>query len=274
MQRVRSIYSLINILSIDIAVGALCCALFFSDILNVHIRIYGLIALGLTVWIIYTADHLRDAKVIGRNASSPRHRFHFKYRTLLLPCLCVAVVADGVVILFMRTAVFYFGIYLALLVALYLVAQKYLKILKEVFIALLYTGGILLPSISVTSVQLGLGHYLLFLQLTIVAWVNLVIFSWFDYEQDVVEKQHSFVTAMGKNAASVWLLTMSGAHVAIFICHLILNALIIPAFVLFFMNVVMFTIFKAYRGHDKELFRWAGDAVFFIPGLFWLWLQL
>lgn len=274
MHRLRSFYGLINILSIDIAVGALCCALFFSSILEVQIRIYGLIALALTVWIIYTADHLRDAKVIGANAASSRHRFHYKYRKLLLTCLLLAVVVDAVVILRMRTQVFYFGIYLFLLVILYLTMQRHLKILKELFIAVLYTCGILLPSISVTSVELHLTHYLLFLQLTIVAWVNLLMFSWFDYEQDVREAQHSFVTAIGKKTTSSWLIATSGLQFVIFGLQLWLNVFETSASVLVLMNIALLSVFKAYREQDKEVFRWIGDAVFFIPGLFWLWHQL
>ena len=57
-------YQYINILSLDIAAGAVISAVFFAQIFNVQIKPYGLLALGLTVWIIYTVDHLRDAKKI------------------------------------------------------------------------------------------------------------------------------------------------------------------------------------------------------------------
>jgi hypothetical protein len=274
MQRLRATYGLINILSIDIAVGALCCALFFSDVLEVRIRVYGLIALALTVWIIYTADHLRDAKVIGMNAASARHQFHFRHRKVLFVCLLVGVVVDGVVILFMRTTVFFFGVYLFFLVALYLAAQKHLKILKEVFIAVFYTCGVLLPSISVTTVELELSHYLLFVQLSIVAWVNLLIFSWFDYEQDTHERQHSFVTATGKTTTSNWIFVASAVHLLTFLFQTWSRELMLSSAVMLLMNVMLIILFKTYREKDKELFRWAGDAVFFIPGIFWLWLQL
>jgi 4-hydroxybenzoate polyprenyltransferase len=274
MTRLRSFYGLINILSIDIAAGAVLCALFFSSMLDVQIRIYGLLALALTVWIIYTADHLRDAKVIGANAASARHQFHFRHRKILLVCLVAAVIADAVVILFMRTAVFYFGIYLFFLVTLYLATQKYLKILKEVFIAVLYTCGIVLPSISVTTMQLEFAHYILFAQFAIAAWVNLLIFSWFDYDQDMLEQQHSFVTATGKQKTVRWLTMVSVLHLLFFLFQVWANELIWFSMVVVLMNALLIILFKTYREKDKELFRWAGDAVFFIPGLFWLWHQL
>jgi hypothetical protein len=65
-----------NILSLDVVAGAVAGALFFGEILQVQLSFSVLTALGLTVWIIYTLDHLRDAKQILNVASTDRHRFH------------------------------------------------------------------------------------------------------------------------------------------------------------------------------------------------------
>ena len=67
-------YRLINILSIDVVAGAVCSALFFARLLQVSLLPYGIISLALTVWIIYTADHLLDAKRVEGVATTRRCR--------------------------------------------------------------------------------------------------------------------------------------------------------------------------------------------------------
>ena len=60
MSKILRLCQTLNILSIDIAAGAVICCAFFADILGVSVLPYGFITLGLTVWIIYTVDHLLD----------------------------------------------------------------------------------------------------------------------------------------------------------------------------------------------------------------------
>ena len=55
-------YRFINILSIDVAIGAVVNARFFAHLFGVPILHQGLISLGLAIWIIYTTDHLLDEK--------------------------------------------------------------------------------------------------------------------------------------------------------------------------------------------------------------------
>jgi len=174
----------------------------------VAIRPVGLLALALTVWVIYTADHLRDAYTIGKSASTLRHRFHQEhFRTLLIAALA-GVLVNVVIVFFIRKQVFVWGTVLAIGVGIYLIVQRYLKFLKEICIACLYTCGVLLPSITVTGVKLTTAHCLLIVQFMMVAWLNLLIFSWFDREDDKQDRQPSFVTMLGEpvTRASIWCL--------------------------------------------------------------------
>ncbi|HEX8061295.1 MAG TPA: hypothetical protein VF473_10190, partial [Cyclobacteriaceae bacterium] len=54
-------YRTFNLLSLDVALGAVISAAFLGRILNVHILPQGYVLLGIIVWLIYTADHLLDA---------------------------------------------------------------------------------------------------------------------------------------------------------------------------------------------------------------------
>ena len=180
MHSIFQFYRYINTLSLDIAAGAVVSAQLFARIFNVQIKTYGLIALGLTVWIIYTLDHLRDAKKIKHSASTERHRFHQQNFKVLVCFLVIAVLVDALTIFFIRRQVLEWGLVLWAVVVFYLTVQQFLRFLKEFFIAGLYTWGVLLLSITVTSIDLGVHHTLLIVQFAIAAWINLVLFSWFD----------------------------------------------------------------------------------------------
>src|SRR5688572_15677356 len=110
MKAVKSLYQYVNILSLDVVAGAVICSLFFARIFNLMVSQYGLAALALTVWIIYTIDHLRDAKTIRKVASTDRHRFHQKYFGHILITLCLVAAVDFVIILFVPQKVLLLGL--------------------------------------------------------------------------------------------------------------------------------------------------------------------
>src|SRR5688572_30353881 len=153
MSRLIQTYRIINILSLDIVAGAVFCALFFSSLLNVHMLPYAIISLALTVWIIYTADHLRDARKIRHRAATARHQFHQRHFRSLSIVLIIVMAIDSIFILFMREPVLVWGTILAVAALIYLIIQRYLKVLKEWFVASIYTCGVLLPSVSVTPLE-------------------------------------------------------------------------------------------------------------------------
>src|SRR6187402_2077625 len=125
LQKLSAFYRTINLLSIDVAAGAVCSSLLFAEILKVHILSYGLASLGLSVWIIYTADDLLDARKIKTPAATERHRFHQRHFNLLLILLAVAILVNGLIILFVRKPVLISGIIVASFVAIYLLLHRH-----------------------------------------------------------------------------------------------------------------------------------------------------
>jgi hypothetical protein len=269
MHKITGLYRLFNILSLDIAAGAMISAMFFAKLLSVKILPYGLMALGLTVWIIYTADHLRDAKAIGKQAASARHRFHQKYFATLLSIMMAAVVADTVIIFFIRKQVFTWGLVLTALVIVYLVAQRYLKFLKEIFIALLYTGGVLLPSLSVTPLSITSFHVILIIQFALTALINLLMFSWFDSETDATDKLNSFVTALGRSFAGFCIWALLAVNIGLGLFLWLEGLYHQPVLIFWSMNAVLLLIF-IFRHRLRPYYRLPGDAVFLIPGIYLL----
>lgn len=269
MSTLFRLYQHINILSLDIVAGAVICALFFAKIFQVQIKTFGLLALGLTVWIIYTVDHLRDAKKIKHRASTQRHRFHQQHFQPLFFVLCLVIVLDTITIFFIRRQVFEWGLILSAMVILYLIAQHSLRFLKELFIASLYTCGVLLLSVTLAKVEVGLTHYLLILQFGCIAWINLVLFSWFDQVFDLRDEQNSFVTIAGERATRLLLCVLFGFNFFITLIQIILQGPLTPVLILFAMNMVLFIIFMWRTAFAKnDLYRLIGDAIFLFPIFF------
>jgi hypothetical protein len=267
MTHLLKVYRYLNLLSVDVALGAVCCALFFAKILHVHILPYGLLSLALTVWIIYTADHLLDARKIKTKASTERHAFHQQHYNPLIKTLILALLLNGVLLFFIREQVLAGGIVLASGVGMYLLVHRYMHVLKEAVIAVFYTMGILLPSITVTSVPFTDLPWTVIIQFLLLALSNLLVFSWFDYEKDVRDNTSSFVTNIGKRKTSVciWLLVL-------LICVLTSFSTLLPASLLLVTMVVWFACIFSCPGWfaEKDRFRLMGDAVFMLPALYLL----
>ena len=271
MRVISRLYRLLNILSIDVVVGSMICALFFARIFDVRVKPVGLIALGLTVWIIYTTDHLLDAKKIKHPASTQRHRFHQRYFHVLVFFLCAAVVSDGIAILFIRRQVFEWGLVLSSMVFIYLIGQRSLRFLKEFFISSLYTSGVLLLSVAVTPMGLAISHYILIIQFGLIAWSNLVLFSWFDHVFDQRDEQNSFVTVLGRNATSKFLYTLFVLNFLLTAIQIVVSGFSVPILLLLMMNGTLFMIF-IFRNAlaEDDRYRLIGDAVFLFPIFFLL----
>ena len=259
-------FQYINILSLDIVGGAIASALFFGKILKVEIKPIGLIALGLTVWVIYTIDHLRDARKIAHPAATLRHRFHQENFRVLLVLLFIAIIADAIAIFFIRRQVFEWGLILTAVVALYLIFHRSLRFLKELFVASLYTAGVLLLSVTVSRVQLEMVHYVLIIQFAIAAWTNLLLFSWFDHVFDQRNAQNSFVTILGRSTAQAFLYGLFIASFLLTIVQLPMKIQLAPVLVLLLMNATLFLIFMfRVRLEKDDRYRLIGDAVFLFP---------
>ena len=263
MNRFNTIYQYVNILSLDVVAGSVICSLFFARLLSATVSVYTLSALGLTVWIVYTLDHLRDALIIPI-PSTDRHRFHQKYFKWIFITMVVMILFDFVVIWFVPSKVLAYGLILWMVVLLYLILQRYLKFLKELFVACLYTAGVLLPSL--TSVNAGLTpiDFLLIGKFFLTALMNLLLFSLFDYTQDRKQQQHSFVTWFGPSSTR--------RSILIFGLFNILSGLRLWSFdqnvalIFVAMNSMLLAIlFLRKRLVSNNLYRMLGDAVFFIP---------
>lgn len=270
MSQLIRFYRLLNILSVDVALGAVCCAAWFAVLFEVNLRPSALVSLGLTVWIIYTVDHLLDARKIKGPASTDRHRFHQENFAFLFGLLVLAIVTDLFFVFFIRKVVFQSGIVLSAVMVFYFLLQRYLRYFKEFIIALLFSCGVLLPSWSLAKTIPNAELTLLISQFMLTALLNLLLFSWFDRDNDRKDNRESFVTLIGESRTKRIVLFLFVVNALLMSWSILYSPdVIYKVLIIFLMNVILAIIFfQRERFEVNDRFRLIGDSIFLLPALY------
>lgn len=269
MSEVIKLYRLFNLLSLDVAVGAVIGSLFFAKIFEVAPSVPSLISLGLTVWIIYTADRLLDIRDVMGEAASERHHFHQQHQKKLVLWLIMITIIDFGLIFFLPAAILKHGITLSFVIAMYLLFRKRLYISKELLVAILYTTGVLLPVWP--SSNMSSDNFLLILLFFLIALLNLIIFSWFEKKNDIKDKQTSVATIIDEKSIRFVLI---GLFVITFsVCYFLTLQLAyyFVALIFFVMTLMLLSLFL-FKGFflRNGYYRMVGDAVFLLPLIYLL----
>ncbi len=264
----------LNILSIDIAIGAVIGCTFFGHILSVTLLPHSLIALGLSVWVIYTADHLSDAyKLTSRGvpASTERHRFHQRYFTGLLLMLIAASFVIGLSVFYISPDIRRAGMLLAIPVASYLILQHKLLLTKEFSGALLYTSGIVVAPMAVLHRQLEFPEAALIALYGLTALANLLLFSLRDYQSDVRDLSPSFATAVGTKTTRTLFFVLTTINATGCFVYFVFGYFSVPALIILSMNCILALVCVSSKRLPSDRYRLAADFIFFLPliGLWW-----
>lgn len=271
-------YGLLRILSLDVAIGSLGAGWMASKVLEQHMHWAWYVCLPLAVWLIYTLDHLMDARRVGAGAHTERHLFHYHYFWPLMGIwLVLAPVCLAVALAFLPVEGVYFGLAMSGLVAGHLLLVKLIGdttapwLMKELGVGLIYAVGIWgLPMVLKGDALEG-RHFLYLLQFWLLAMANLLEFSIFEYRIDELDGHTSFVRAIGPEKAerTVWaFLTLS---VLIGISLMLLNAGQFWQIQAVFGTMALllgWIIADRKRFSIRERYRLWGDAAFLLPYLF------
>ncbi|MCH7397701.1 hypothetical protein MM236_06860 [Belliella sp. DSM 107340] len=199
MKNLQKLYNYFNFLSLDVVLGSLAGMGFFAHLLRVNPVIEIYLVLGLTVWIIYTLDHLVDVRKTKNQPSSPRHKFHFKYGKPISFVLTFAFILVVAMLVLLPTLQFLIvpglvlaGVITLILVLLYFLGRK-IAFLKEFLIALFYVLGITLAPFLLKQTLIPPQFYLFGVFYFLIAWINLLILSYLDREIDAKDGFKSVV---------------------------------------------------------------------------------
>lgn len=267
MQSVFRIYRVLNLLSIDVALGAVAGALFFARVFSVHVMPQGFLALGLTVWCIYTADHLLDAWTIKHTASTARHRLHQEKFQLMFVLLIIALVVDICLALMVRTQILQAGLILGLISGIYLLLSRKLLVFKELVASILYTAGVLLPVWAIYSGDVPGRQIVVVAEFAAIVFINILLFALLSHSEDVEDRQPSIVIRLGRRFTTSLLVFMFALVFALVGMNIGRDNWFQQSIILV-MNTMLLLIFlfpNYFRQHDR--FRLLGDAVFLFPTL-------
>lgn len=207
--RFKIFYSYLQMLSIDIVVGACAGMLFFDRLIGADLRLLLYLLMALAVWCIYTFDHLLDARQIKKKASAARHAFHQRhFKTLTIILVVLASLGLGMALYFLKIKFIAFtGAALGSLILLSFILLKTFPrqwvFFKEISIAILYVVGIMLaPYFHNDLVRIPQAFWLLGLAYVLVAWFNTLFLGTLDRDTDKKDGLYSFALILGESLSN------------------------------------------------------------------------
>ncbi len=273
---IKKVYRWIQATSLDVVVGSGLLTLSIAKYYKVSLPVPVVSCLMIAVWLIYTFDHLSDAKKIGKRAATFRHRFHQQYYKPLQGVLIFVLLAGVAAVCFLPPVIVKNGVICASIVFFYFMLLKLRSVwFKELLIAFCYTAGVFLGPLSLTQEVLTIIQLLLIPQVFLLALANLIIFSCFDYENDKKDAQYSLAIHLGLLRSRSLALGLVAAGFIISLLMFFSARLMLTIeiqILIFIMNLLLlFILLKEEHFRRNELYRVIGDGIFFIPALILLY---
>jgi 4-hydroxybenzoate polyprenyltransferase len=219
VDKFAKIYHYFNLLSLDVVLGALAGMYFFAHLLGVKLNQEVYLLLALTVWIIYTLDHLMDAKKAKGGPSSLRHAFHLKHKRGIQSFLILAFVFV-VILLFWKKELhilikpgLILAFSLALVLGLVIMLKKRLAFLKEFLIAIFYVLGIALAPFVYVDKLIPVETYYMAGFYFLIAYINLLVLSQMDRAIDQKDGYGSVSMWINEKMLSRMILLLIGVAV-------------------------------------------------------------
>jgi hypothetical protein len=267
-------------LSLDIVAGGLC-----GGLLAVHVTAAAMppvwyALLPAAIWVVYTLDHLMDARRTGPTACALRHQVHARhFRLLTFLLLSVGVTVCLAAFLWLPAGLLGAGLLLAVVVAMYLAGSQSGRAgvwWKEPAAGLLYTGGIWYGPIMLGGDR-GPWIILCVALFGSAAILNLLVCSLFEMNVDRQEGHGSSALAWGGRQVEllVHVLALSGIGTAV-IAAAAGPARLRAAFAVLGILAAGPPLIQARPDlfRPGERYRLFGDLLFLLPALPWLFQRL
>ncbi len=268
----------LSILSIDVVIGALLCGGFVVKLLNSEPDFVWWIVLPISVWIIYTIDHLIDGYKLKDNAHTYRHYFHFRYiKPLIYAILILSVINLILVLFFMEKQIVIFGFIAAFLTGLYLGGVYLFRkkgswlFQKELFVAFVYTIGIWGGPASLIDFYLQYHHWVCLVGFFILVLTDLLVFSFYESETDKLDGHNTLVLNLGRKRTAK-LIFVNITIVFITSIGLIIfgqDQLVLAAAKIYLIMALIIAGLVVFQDRLRNhlLYRYIGELIFWLPGL-------
>ena len=239
------------------------------------------LTLAISVWVIYTLDHLLDARRLGSSAHTDRHLFHhrffmpisFAWGLLFLFCV-------GIVPFLIPEKLLLFGLGMGVFVIFHLGMVRWVGdrtswlFHKELGVGMIYSLGIWGGPWVLHANNWVIESWGLLGQFFLLAMMNLLIFSMYELETDKLDGHTSFVRAIGKLHSRRLIIGM-GIAIATIGLGLLLNSDNNKLWKIEIIYLIMLTALLIISENESvfrqnEYYRSMADGVFLFPALIWL----
>lgn len=267
-------------LSLDVVAGACSSGYFAARYLAEPIPWAWWVVLPLSVWLLYTADHLLDAYRLKDRAHTDRHLFHHRYfRPVFLIGIFLALLTGCIALLSLPSSLLYFGISMCCTGVLHFALVAWVKerisiwLHKEIGVALIYTLGVWGPFMLSAYPAWENIHLLGFVQFFLLALINLLMFSAFEIDIDTQDGHSSWARALGPKRVGIAINILATIFLALAVCSLLVpnSGFIHLLGQLGLCSVLLIHLLilrrRAYFSMNERYRIW-GDAAFVLPGLF------
>ena len=264
----KKIYQYFHLLQFDIAFGAVGISIWFARLENIQYDYLIPTLLGLTVWLIYTFDHLLDAYRYRHQIKGGRYEYFLKHwKVLIIICSLIAI-PSFFVALQLSKQLWQVGITLSMVVSVYLFLAHFARskfyLLKELFVDIIYTGGVLIANIA----EKGFRHNsLAIFWVFAVVFCVLLIYSILEREDDARMKMPSITKQLGlKQITNIHDLFLSAA----FMSWLLLSYAYSFDWLWLLPSSIMMIMFLQFRIKAPYFYRMGthrnyGELIFVIP---------
>lgn len=255
-------------LSLDIVLGADILLFFICKEHGLNIPIPIIIALSVAIWLIYTLDHLNDVRSL-LEPSSERHQFHKQNFKAILRVAITAFFVGLVNIYWLSIEVVQIGIVVTVFSVIYLFLQAYIARygFKEVIISFGYAIGIFIYPFT----EVGLSSVLIlqFVQLVLLAFMNIILLALYEEDLDKKDGVYSLVIRFGRQPIK-WVFYVSGVLLLSLIAISYqsgygVNFMLFAAISLLILILILLFP-QIFRSGDR--YRLFADGIFFIPLVF------
>ena len=251
-------------LSVHIALGAISVLLLVDKVQELNLPFPVYLCLFNAVWSIYLMDHWRDAR--STVTLTARRQFHRDSQAWIVGLLITNIFSGAVAAIFVPITMLLVGSVVAIFCLAYLTwARRLGQVnMKEAITATLYSFGIFLAPLITGDLILNL---VMALQLGVLAFANLVLFSSFEEEHDKVEGFDSLATNLGASRSNrVLTVTLGVLAISLPALQIAFN---LPWRYELFILLGTLTIGGLSLYKDlfrlRERYRVIGDVIFFFP---------
>ncbi len=240
------------------------------------------IVLPLSVWIVYTLDHLIDGIKLKEKSHTVRHFFHYFYSKHIITAIVLLSFVNIILILFfLEWPIVRFGLYtgiatLAYLLNVYILGKKRSILLqKEFLVALIYTVGIWGGPAALRHFDLSTAELFLIFDFFLTVWIAVLVLSVYELDYDKLDKHNTISVNFGirKTGFVIYFLTSIIFLTAIFEIIRTDDLLMAMAFKVVLIMVMLLLLILNFQEKIKKnnIYRIVVELVFWLPGLFLLY---